>query len=475
MSSEIPPSPAPFEENIPRKAKLAYAGANTTNGLLSSLMFTPITFFYNLKLGLLSEYIQLGWLIFAIWNAINDPIFGFIEDRTKSKLGRHIPYVRYGSVIYGVLFILTWYPIAPLDDQLALFFNFLLTLAAFDTMYTIIGLVTYVLPAEMAVTSKARANLVVYSTVFGAFGTIISNLLPVFLLTGDESRSLNPLFRPIMILIAILSSAIMYISTYYLEEKHYTMSEPQPGILESIKLTFRNHHFIIFEGSKFMIVLFTNILTTGVLYYIQFVLDLGGSTIAKLLPVVAVFGTATLCVLFFQTKVDKWGLRKLAIFGNFWCGGMFLVSYLLARQLETAVIGFVLIGIGLSAILITNGTMIADCIDYDEVQSGKRRETTYAGIEALITKPAISLGNWMFLVIIEAYGYDLNLSIQSPDAQTGILVAMFLVPAIIFMISGLIIRYYTLDGPEWKSQKEQLARIHETKEKEFLAKLQNQN
>ena len=101
----------PFKDNLPIKAKLAYASASTTNGILSSFAFNALTFFYNIKLGLSMEYVGLAWMIFAIWNALNDPLFGFIEDNTKSKLGRRIPYIRYGSFIYGALFIICWYPV----------------------------------------------------------------------------------------------------------------------------------------------------------------------------------------------------------------------------------------------------------------------------------------------------------------------------------------------------------------------------
>ncbi|MFX1360459.1 MAG: MFS transporter, partial [Promethearchaeota archaeon] len=74
-----------IEEKIPGKSKFAFGGATLASGILSGLGLGPITYYYN-NILLLDEYwTGLAWIIFIIWNAVNDPLFGFIEDRTKSK------------------------------------------------------------------------------------------------------------------------------------------------------------------------------------------------------------------------------------------------------------------------------------------------------------------------------------------------------------------------------------------------------
>ena len=63
-----------FIELLPAKSKVAYGGANTASSILSGIGFAAITFYYNVKLGLSAELIGIAWLIFAVWNAINDPL-----------------------------------------------------------------------------------------------------------------------------------------------------------------------------------------------------------------------------------------------------------------------------------------------------------------------------------------------------------------------------------------------------------------
>ena len=131
-------------------------------------------------------------------------------------------------------------------------------------------------------------------------------------------------------------------------------------------------------------------------------------------------------------------------------------------------IGFVVVGIGLAALLITTGAIIADTMDYDEIRTGKRREATYSGVEALITKPAISIANWLFLTVLAAYGFDQNTTNQSPRAENGIMVGIFLIAALLFGCLALVMTKYPLDGPQWDAEKQRLAHIHVEKKKKYL-------
>ncbi|MCK4280771.1 MAG: MFS transporter [Candidatus Lokiarchaeota archaeon] len=59
-----------------------------------SLSMNPITFYYNINLGLDTGLITFVWLIFTVWNALNDPLFAVFQERFISKkYGRRIPYI----------------------------------------------------------------------------------------------------------------------------------------------------------------------------------------------------------------------------------------------------------------------------------------------------------------------------------------------------------------------------------------------
>ncbi|HAD06727.1 MAG TPA: hypothetical protein DCE76_06155, partial [Anaerolineaceae bacterium] len=118
--------------------------------------------------------------------------------------------------------------------------------------------------------------------------------------------------------------------------------------------------------------------------------------------------------------------------------------------------------------------MNGDVIDYDEQRTGLRREGMYAGINSLVTKPAISLAQAAFLWILQANGYDplLPKGLQTAQAENGILLAWMLIPAILLTLSWIVMRWYPLAGKQWEKIKEQLAIIHDEKERLALQKLQ---
>lgn len=463
-----------IEESIPTKSKFAFGGATMASGILNGIAFGAITFYYNIKLGLGEEFIALAWLIFAAWNAVNDPLFGFIEDRTKSeKYGRRVPYLRFGAPIYGILFILVWFPFANVNNEIALFINLVIILFAFDTLFTIIGLITYSLPAEMAISSTTRANLMVYGSIFGALGVLISFIIPVLLLTSDVSTEIHPTFLITMVILGIVCAAVIFVSSFYIKENKYTILEEPMPIFKGIKQTFKNKPFLIFEISNFAFLISSTILITAVFYYITFILKLSG--LMAIIPILLFFVMVFAFTPIYAKLVSRYGLKKVYIFSLVFSGLGFLLFFFIGWVFITSIIALMLVGIGFSGIFLTSQAVFAEIIDYDEILTEKRRETTYSGMNALLTKPAISIANGLFLLIIAFYGFQRASQAQTESAQMGIMIGFTIIPAIFILISALAMKFFPLDGPDWVKQKVELKKIHEEKEKEYLEYLKKHN
>lgn len=454
-------------EKLPLKSKFAFGGLGAGIGLPSQIAFSAITFFYNTMLGLSTELTGIAWLIFSIWNAINDPLFGFIEDRTKSeKYGRRIPYIRFGAPLYGIAFIFCWIPLADVNNQLALFFNLTIVLFVFDTLFTILGLINFTLPAEMALTAKERANLLVYGASISSISYVIAFILPLLFLTGNESPTAALEFLVVMIIVGIICAIILFVSSFYLKENKYTQMEETLPIIKGIKETFKNTPFLIYEVSNFSFTFAQTILTTAIFYYVNYVLILTG--FMTTLPLLLVFVMIFAFFVVFNKLVGKYGVKKTYVLALLWSGVSFLLTFFIGWTLNFAIIGFGLIGIGFSGFMLTNQVVIADIVDYDETRTGKRRETTYSGMNALITKPAISIANWLFLLIINDYGFDSTQVTQTFSAQLGIMVGFSLIPGIFLIFSSIVMYFYPLDGPQWLARKAELIKIHEKKELDYI-------
>jgi GPH family glycoside/pentoside/hexuronide:cation symporter len=173
--------------------------------------------------------------------------------------------------------------------------------------------------------------------------------------------------------------------------------------------------------------------------------------------------------------VKKRGLKQVYIMGLLITSVSLLLLFLSGSFLFTVMLSMIVIGIGLAPVLLIWSPLLGDVIDYDEILTGKRRETTYAGMNALITKPSISIANALFLLVISGFGFDNTLSVQPDSAILGIRIGYALFSGIFLLISALAIwKWYNLDGKEWLEKKAELEKIHLQKEKEYVERLRRE-
>jgi glycoside/pentoside/hexuronide:cation symporter, GPH family len=170
---------------------------------------------------------------------------------------------------------------------------------------------------------------------------------------------------------------------------------------------------------------------------------------------------------------QQYGLKRIFIIGLIISSLSGILVFLLGRWFYPAMGALVIFGIGFAGISLNQGALNADIIDFDELRTGKRRETSYSGMNALITKPAISVANWLFLLIIHQFRFPENILdipnyVATNSAKTGILIGFTLVPALVLFIAIAFMIFFPLDGSEWEKKKAIIRKIHLEKEREYL-------
>lgn len=453
-----------IEERIPWKSRIWISLADSSVAMLQTIVGGgALTYYFTRVRGLEPNLAGLVWLLFGIWNAINDPLFGFISDRTKSNLGRRRPYIRYGAPLLTLGFIFLWLDLPA--SQGMMFSQMLIGLFVYDILYTAIATSIYIMPYEMAVSNKARSSIFIWKIIF----MIFPNVLPFVIAAiqpgpGDDPSS----YRLLLIGMATVLGLIVFLSTFFYEEKVFAQQDEQFPFFKSLKESFLNFAFVIFLVVSFTVIYIQTSLMQGVAYYFDEIM----ATPLPLyigLAIGIVFG-----ILFWIRRRDPWGVKTcvrvwLAAFA---AGCLIMLAG--GKLLLPAAIGFFLIGVGFAGGMYLIPIMNGDVIDYDEQRTGLRREGMYAGINSLVTKPAISLAQAAFLWILQANGYDplLPKGLQTAQAENGILLAWMLIPAILLTLSWFVMRWYPLAGKQWEEIKRQLAIIHDEKERLALQKLQ---
>ncbi|MGP1418922.1 MAG: MFS transporter [Sphaerochaetaceae bacterium] len=450
------------QEHVSFKSKISVSAADGVCGILNGLVTAGgLSYFFTKYLGLSEALTSIVWVLFGIWNAFNDPLFGYISDHTKSRLGRRVPYIRYGSIFYAAVFIFSWIKWPASSSQGGMFFQMLSSLFLFDTLYTAIATSLYVMPFELAVSNKARSSILIYKMIFSLIS--LGAPLVLFPLIKPEPGESPVRFQMIMTAIGVTSFLIIFFSTFFYKENGYTQAEEQPPLFSSIGKCFRNKSFIIFESISFTVIFVQTILMQGVIYYFD------EFRVSMAVCYGAMVAGAVAGIVLWIAKRDGWGVKRCMIImcGLFGLGALIMVF--LGGIQPVAALCFFLVGIGFAGGMYLVPIMNGDVIDYDESVTGLRREGMYAGVNSLITKPAISLANAAFLMLIKAFGYDQTLAggLQGETARNGILVAWMAIPAALLIACFFILRAYPLDGSAWEETKLRLAHQHAQKQAEY--------
>jgi glycoside/pentoside/hexuronide:cation symporter, GPH family len=443
--------------------KLFYGLASLGTATISSVFAALLPIFYQDYLGLSARWIGIASAVYAVWNAFNDPIFGFITDRTRSKLGRRIPYMRFTAPFLGLTFILVWF--APEGvGEIRLFWWMLVTMLLYDTCYTIIGLVHGALMPELTESDVERNQLSIAGALFGMVGYILGFLLPdLFRPQAGGDASLLSL-RLAMVAIGIIGAFLIILTTFKVKERREFAIVDEPlEFWESLRYTLTNKPFWFFVIMNLLLTLM-NSMSTGSLFYLA---DYVTQTSTFIL-LVYLFTPVALGIPLANLVVKRFGLVRSQQLYMF-IGGLGLVS-LAFVPVKLIFISLFLTGLGLSGQQSITYNILALVIDDDEVHTGKRREGAFYGANALVTKPAQSLAFFLTAFILEQTGFitramnfgEIYLD-QPASALFGIRSIVGLIPGLAMLIGVVILLFFPLKGERLVEMKKKIMEMHAEK------------
>ncbi len=458
-------SPQLQEEHVPVQSRIWISIADSATAILQSLVAASALTYYFVKLrGLETGLAGVVWLLFGIWNAVNDPLLGYISDRTRTKIGRRLPYIRYGAPFLALSFILLWVNLPGSDgNQTLLFIQMLGCLFLYDILYTSIATNIYIMPYEMAISNKARSSIYIWKIIFMVFTIVVPIVLETMKPDVGDTAGIGS-FRWLMVAFGVGMAALVFISTYYYSEKHFTLEQQQPPFFTAIKECFTNRSFVVFETISFTVIFAQTALMQGIWLYFDEV-NVPNVPLYIALAVGIVAG-----VIVWINRREAWGIKSSTrVMSLVFAAGCALLLFG-GRSVIPAGLGFVCFGFGFAGGMYLIPLMNGDVVDYDEHKTGLRREGMYAGINSFITKPAISIAQWALLAIITAFGYDQSLAAgaQTAQAETGVLVGWVAPTGLLLLICFFTLAFYPLTGEPWEKIKKELASKHRQKEKAYL-------
>jgi GPH family glycoside/pentoside/hexuronide:cation symporter len=394
-------------------------------------------------------------------DAFTDPLMGYISDNTSSKWGRRRPYIFFGAIFSGLIFIALWQMPESFSEAFY-FWYFLVGSLLFYIAYTVFATPWVALGYELTPDYHERTRLMGAQNFLGQLAYLVS---PWFLAIM-QSETFDSLLEGASVLAVYLGLLVIVLGvmpSIFLKERFTRQENVEKaisykafknkasdffdGLVKTLKVKpFRKlcvATFFVFNGfmliaafSSYVIIyfVFSGDITLGAEYS-----GWAGSVGAASTFLVIVFVT------WLSSKIGK----QKTFYISMWISVSGYVLKWICYTPEApwmVVIPAPFIAFGLGALFTLMGSMMADVCDLDELNTGERREGMFASIYWWIVKLGMAAAIAASGVLLNLTGFDVDLgSNQASDTLLWMRIFDIVVPVVATLIAVLVMRNYRID------------------------------
>ncbi len=441
-------------KKLPLWRELCYSSGSFSGGIVGTAFGSWLMFFYIDTLHFNAGAIGVSMVIYAVWNAVNDPLMGYISDRTRSRWGRRIPYVLFGTIPLMVAFFLVFSP--PMDllqSSFSQILYFTLSICIYDTFFTTVLLNWTSVVPEMYPQERDRNRLLGISQVFGIVGAMVGTVAVEPLVKAFGWSAMAAIF-------AVVGVVTMLIAVFGMREDPNNRVPEAIKLVDSFKYTLKSKSFLLCVFSVLFVESARTMLLAALPFYADYVL---GQDFAYTILVAAILLAAIVLTPLVVFISNKKGAKHAYIFSLMvFTAGCFLFFF--SPNLTSCIVIGVLMGFGVTGAITMPNVLLGQVIDEDQTVTGLRREGAYFGINALIMRLSVAFQSVAMTAILTLTGYDSSSSHQSATVVTGIKSLMSFVPAAFILIALAFAYFYPLYGNrliEVRSKIEQLMQASE--------------
>ena len=449
---------------IPILDKIGYGSGNFSIGIANQVIGTYLVFYCTVILNIPGSLVGLAVSLSIIWDAITDPIMGYFSDITKSKIfGRRHQYILIGGIGLGISNYLLWNINSGLSDYLnfAIIFALILVIKTFSTIY---GTPYTALGAELSNDYNERTNIQSVKTVFFLLGLAFVSVFGMFVFFRSTpefpSGQLNPssyssmgIFSSILIIIFALFCFFSTKKYIPILNEHAEKEVNDANIKTPLKafkeiLLNKTFRYVAFAY------MFTNIATallanTG-LHVFTYTFSLSNQQIGLIVGIQLLVSILSQPVWYLASKkLDKKPSMIIGIILCFISSLFFLLLVIMKDHVMGNALYFmpfaVLAGFGTGGLITLPLSMIADVIDLDELNTGKRAEGSYYGCLTLFYKLSQSITLLLIGFILDLVKFNANLPLQAENTVIILGLMLSIGSGLSFIAAFLSISGYTLN------------------------------
>jgi len=437
-----PPAPLPApdgeEERIPTRQILVYSapvlGVFFANALISFYFMKFATDILLLAPAAAGAILLLG----RVWDAVTDPLVGHWSDRTRSRLGRRRPWFLASALPLGLSVIALWSPPETLVGR-ALTLWLAVAFLVYLTFYTTFRVPHMALGAELTRGYHDRTR------VFGIMQIVES--LGILLAAGGlaviENAALPRAAAALVSRgIAVMIVVLVLWTTFRLRERSEFQGRGQAGSLRAFGDVLRNPHARLLVAIFFLEQLGFASLVSLLPYISDYVLLTPGRTFLYLMgAIVALVASIPAWIVLSR----RFGKQRVWIFST----GVKIAAFaglFFVYAGDVAALALVCIAFGTmsGAGAVVGPSLKADVIDWDEGESGERKEGAYFAAWNFVQKAAAGVAGWLIGLVLSLSGFEPNVA-QSDSALLGIRMLAAPWPMLLHVLAFVLVWRFGLD------------------------------
>jgi GPH family glycoside/pentoside/hexuronide:cation symporter len=375
--------------------------------------------------------LPLGTLALAIalaraFDALTDPLVGWLSDATRSRWGRRRPYLALGAPLLGASFLGLFAPPESLSTAGATWW-FGVAFLAYFVCQTIFIVPYNALGPELTLDYHERSSLFGWREAAFLGGTILAAVAPGVLVGWLGSQ--RGAYALMGLLYAVVLSAFGFAAAARLRERAEFAARPSNPFVPGVRRALRNRPFRILLTSYVVGSVTAAIPATLLPFFIEYVIRPERVVFWTTLGIASHFVAALVAIPGFVFASRRLGKRPawLASYAMsiLSLGGVFFLG---PGDVGPGLALFAWAGLAFGGQLLLTPSIQADVIDYDELHTGRRREAQYGALWALFPKLVAIPGAAVPLAVLGAIGYQPNAE-QSEEVVFAIRALLGLVPA----------------------------------------------
>ena len=321
--------------------------------------------FYVDMLGLDMKKYSLVLFIYTFVDAIDNPVYGFLSDRTRTKWGRRRPWLIIGAPLLVLCFILFYNVPSFVESEKGMLFIYMLLMYILTgTLDSLVNANYGALFPELFQSDSERAKTNGIRQICQLFAMAIS-----IALTPMITEKIG--YRKTSLIYGILAVAVMMYSFIGCKESTNYEELEKPKLIDSIIALIKNPHFWIFGFAGAFYSAAFALISQALPFYVKYNLGLGGSSTTIMLGIV--LGVAVIGIVVWSRISKKVAVMKIWRTGFIIMAIGFVPLYF-AKTLPVAVVIAGVMGFGIAACLTTMDCIGAKIVDDDYQRNGVKRE-----------------------------------------------------------------------------------------------------